>query len=59
MANNTQIKENPRSEQIMSVTAAAKKIGCSHTHLRLVLRGERKPSQKLKSKIRILLGITL
>ena len=42
---------------MLGLGAAARKCGCSHTHLRKVLEGERRPSAELERKIRRL-GLT-
>ena len=41
-----------RTTEIRGLGAAARKCGCSHTHLRKVLEGERKPSEELERKMR-------
>lgn len=41
-----------RTTEIRGLGAAARKCGCSHTHLRKVLEGERTPSEELERKMR-------
>ena len=41
-----------RTTEIRGLGAAARKCGCSHTHLRKVLEGERKPSADLERRMR-------
>ena len=41
-----------RTTEIRGLGAAAAKCGVSHTHLRKVLEGERKPSAELERKMR-------
>ena len=50
-------KNNEIGSYTMSLAKASKMMGCSHTHLRMVLKGERKPSELLANKIRLVLGI--
>jgi transcriptional regulator with XRE-family HTH domain len=38
--------------ELRGLGAAARRCGVSHTHLRKVLQGERKPSAELASKMR-------
>ena len=40
-----------RTTEIRGLGAAARKCGCSHTHLRKVLEGERKPSADLERRM--------
>ncbi len=46
-----------RTTEIRGLGAAARKCGCSHTHLRKVLEGERRPSAELERKM-LRLGLT-
>lgn len=46
-----------RTTEIRGLGAAARRCGCSHTHLRKVLEGERKPSADLERRMRRL-GLT-
>jgi len=46
-----------RTTEIRGLGAAARRCGCSHTHLRKVLEGERRPSAELERKMRRL-GLT-
>ena len=46
-----------RTTEIRGLGAAARTCGCSHTHLRKVLEGERKPSVELERRMRRL-GLT-
>lgn len=46
-----------RTTELRGLGAAARRCGVSHTHLRKVLEGERKPSEELASKMRRL-GLT-
>lgn len=41
-----------RATELRGLGAAARRCGVSHTHLRKVLEGERKPSAELASKMR-------
>ena len=41
-----------RATELRGLGAAARKCGCSHTHLRKVLEGERRPSAELERKMR-------
>lgn len=41
-----------RTTEIRGLGAAARRCGCSHTHLRKVLEGERRPSAELERKMR-------
>lgn len=41
-----------RTTELRGLGAAARKCGVSHTHLRKVLQGERKPSSELERKMR-------
>ena len=41
-----------RAVELRGLGAAAKRCGVSHTHLRKVLQGERKPSVELERKMR-------
>ena len=41
-----------RTTELRGLGAAARKCGVSHTHLRKVLEGERKPSAELERKMR-------
>ena len=43
--------------ELRGLGAAARRCGVSHTHLRKVIQGERKPSAKLAGKMREL-GLT-
>lgn len=46
-----------RTTELRGLGAAARRCGVSHTHLRKVLEGERKPSAELERKMRRL-GLT-
>lgn len=41
-----------RATELRGLGAAARRCGVSHTHLRKVLQGERKPSAELERKMR-------
>lgn len=41
-----------RTTELRGLGAAARRCGVSHTHLRKVLQGERKPSSELERKMR-------
>lgn len=41
-----------RTTELRGLSAAARHCGVSHTHLRKVLEGERKPSAELVAKMR-------
>lgn len=41
-----------RSVELRGLGAAARRCGVSHTHLRKVLQGERKPSAELAAKMK-------
>lgn len=41
-----------RTTELRGLGAAARRCGVSHTHLRKVLQGERKPSAELASKMK-------
>ena len=41
-----------RTTELRGLGAAARRCGVSHTHLRKVLQGERKPSAELAAKMR-------
>lgn len=41
-----------RTTELRGLGAAARRCGVSHTHLRKVLEGERKPSAELERKMR-------
>ena len=41
-----------RTTELRGLGAAARRCGVSHTHLRKVLQGERKPSAELARKMR-------
>ena len=41
-----------RSTELRGLGAAARRCGVSHTHLRKVLQGERKPSAELVAKMK-------
>ena len=41
-----------RATELRGLGAAARRCGVSHTHLRKVLQGERKPSAELARKMR-------
>ena len=41
-----------RTTELRGLGAAARRCGVSHTHLRKVLEGERKPSAELVAKMR-------
>lgn len=41
-----------RTTELRGLGAAARRCGVSHTHLRKVLQGERKPSRELERKMR-------
>lgn len=51
--NKTSLKMPIRqTTELRGLGAAARRCGVSHTHLRKVLRGERKPSAELARKMR-------
>ena len=43
-----------RTTELRGLGAAARRCGVSHTHLRKVLQGERKPSAELAAKMKTL-----